>query len=290
MAHRLTATDRNQRHSTTPPLYSSAQPQTLPLRAHPTSPSACLLSTGTGKTATVREVVKALELEASGGTLAPFITVELNGMRLPNPTDAYSEFWHQLSGERLTSKRAAQKLEARFRDRPQGAFKPHSPKKQGRGAKGKDGKSGGKSGGKRKAPDTPGRHRYAQTVGGARAAIGTRRTQHSRTPHPNTHSPRKRQRSEPPVIVLIADELDYMVTKTQTVLYNLFDWPTRAQARLLVVGIANTMDLPERMSPKLRSRMGSGRQIFRSYQREQVERIVRARLSEVDVFEPGAIR
>ena len=72
-------------------------------------------------------------------------------MRLPNPTDAYSEFWHQLSGERLTSKRAAQKLEARFRERQPGAFKIHSPKKQGRA---KDGKGGAK----RKAPDTPGRH------------------------------------------------------------------------------------------------------------------------------------
>jgi len=31
------------------------------------------------------------------------------------------------------------------------------------------------------------------------------------------------------------------------VIYNIFDWPTRRDARLAVVAIANTMDLPERM-------------------------------------------
>jgi len=36
-------------------------------------------------------------------------------------------------------------------------------------------------------------------------------------------------------------------TKKQSVIYNIFDWPTRRDARLVVVAIANTMDLPERM-------------------------------------------
>lgn len=30
-------------------------------------------------------------------------------------------------------------------------------------------------------------------------------------------------------------------------MYNLFDWPTRRHARLVVLTIANTMDLPERI-------------------------------------------
>ena len=51
------------------------------------------------------------------------------------------------------------------------------------------------------------------------------------------------------------DELDYMVTRKQTVLYNLFDWPTRRHARLVVVGIANTMDLPERLLPRIHRRV-----------------------------------
>ena len=30
-------------------------------------------------------------------------------------------------------------------------------------------------------------------------------------------------------------------------MYNLFDWPNRANSKLVVIAIANTMDLPERM-------------------------------------------
>jgi origin recognition complex subunit 1 len=37
------------------------------------------------------------------------------------------------------------------------------------------------------------------------------------------------------------------MTRKQTVLYNLFDWPTRRHAQLIVIAIANTMDLPERI-------------------------------------------
>ena len=47
--------------------------------------------------------------------------------------------------------------------------------------------------------------------------------------------------------MLLADELDLLWTRKQTVLYNLFDWPTRQQAKLVVLAVANTMDLLERI-------------------------------------------
>lgn len=54
------------------------------------------------------------------------------------------------------------------------------------------------------------------------------------------------------------DELDLMVTKKQTVMYNFFEWPNRPSSKLIVVAIANTMDLPERMlTNKISSRMGT---------------------------------
>ncbi len=37
------------------------------------------------------------------------------------------------------------------------------------------------------------------------------------------------------------------------VLYNLFEWARMRYARVVVVGIANTMDLPERLTPKVRA-------------------------------------
>lgn len=67
-------------------------------------------------------------------------------------------------------------------------------------------------------------------------------------------------------------------------LYNLFEWPTRRNARLVVVGIANTMDLPERLLPKIHSRLGLGRIVFAPYRQEQIQEIVRSRLQGLDAF------
>ena len=36
--------------------------------------------------------------------------------------------------------------------------------------------------------------------------------------------------------MVLVDELDFLVTRKQSVLYNLFDWPTRRHARLIVIG------------------------------------------------------
>ena len=58
--------------------------------------------------------------------------------------------------------------------------------------------------------------------------------------------------------VLLADELDLLWTRKQTVLYNIFDWPSRQHARLVVLAVANTMDLPEKvMMNKVASRLVS---------------------------------
>jgi len=61
-----------------------------------------------------------------------------------------------------------------------------------------------------------------------------------------------------PTTVVLVDELDQMLTKRQDVLYNFFNWPHVAHSRLVVVAVANTMDLPEReLSGKIRSRLGA---------------------------------
>lgn len=53
------------------------------------------------------------------------------------------------------------------------------------------------------------------------------------------------------------DELDQLVTDKQDVVYNFFNWPTLAHSKLIVLAVANTMDLPERaMTGKVRSRLG----------------------------------
>jgi origin recognition complex subunit 1 len=99
---------------------------------------------------------------------------------------------------------------------------------------------------------------------------------------------RARARSRRPTIVLL-DEMDLLVNRTQTVLYNMFDWPSRRGSRLSIIGIANTMDLPERLHPRIGSRLAGRRVVFHPYRREQLETIVRSRLEGFPVFDANAV-
>ena len=76
-------------------------------------------------------------------------------------------------------------------------------------------------------------------------------------------------------------------------LYNLCEWPSRKGSRLAVIGIANTLDLPERLMPRIASRLGSRRVVFQPYKREQLQAIISQRLLDAGVagaFEENAIK
>lgn len=86
------------------------------------------------------------------------------------------------------------------------------------------------------------------------------------------------------------DELDLLLTKNQKVIYNFFEWPNRPQSKLIVVAIANTMDLPERtLSNKISSRLELKRITFEQYTYAQLIEIVKSRLSNFNVFDSDAI-
>lgn len=78
--------------------------------------------------------------------------------------------------------------------------------------------------------------------------------------------------------VILLDECDYLVTPNQQLLYNLVDWPSLPKAQLTIVMIANTMDFPERLKPKLQSRLGNHRLVYKPYTSSQIEEIVTQRL------------
>jgi len=60
-----------------------------------------------------------------------------------------------------------------------------------------------------------------------------------------------------PYSIVLMDELDQLVTNKQDVVYNFFNWPTLVGSKLVVIAVANTMDLPERvMTGRVRSRLG----------------------------------
>ena len=187
---------------------------------------------GTGKTATVLEVMGALKRRSKGGRLAPFTFVEVNSLRLPTPQHAYTVLWEALSGSYASPPNALDLLDAHF-----AASEARVQKGGGRGRK----KSVDKS-------------RDRQTV------------------------------------VVMVDEVDLLLTRTQSVLYNLFDWPCREGGQMIVIAIANTMDLPERFLPRVASRLGMHRLTFAPYAHAQINAIIRQRLANVDeCFEPNAV-
>ncbi|KAK9447797.1 P-loop containing nucleoside triphosphate hydrolase protein [Limtongia smithiae] len=88
-----------------------------------------------------------------------------------------------------------------------------------------------------------------------------------------------------PVVVLM-DELDQLVTKSQDVMYNFFNWPSLPDSKLIVVAVANIMDLPERtLSNKISSRLGLARIQFAGYTHQQLQIIIEDRLKHI----PGSI-
>lgn len=89
--------------------------------------------------------------------------------------------------------------------------------------------------------------------------------------------------------ILLIDELDLLVTRNQSVLYNILDWPTKPHSKLIVIGIANTMDLPEKLLPRISSRMGIQRLCFGPYNYKQLQEIISSRLKGIDAFEKQAI-
>ncbi|XP_004591298.2 cell division control protein 6 homolog [Ochotona princeps] len=85
-----------------------------------------------------------------------------------------------------------------------------------------------------------------------------------------------------PMIVLVLDEMDQLDSKGQDVLYTLFEWPWLSNSRLVLIGIANTLDLTDRILPRLQAREKCKPQLlnFPPYTRNQIATILQYRLSQ----------
>jgi hypothetical protein len=167
---------------------------------------------GTGKTATTHRTLDSLSLAALKGECCDFDFVEINGMRLSDPGQAYSILAKTIfrGQKRIPTSGALslQKLEAHFK--AQQKLK------------------------------TPGR----------------------------------------PCIVLL-DELDLLLRKKQSILYHFFEWPNWANSQLIVITIANTMDLPERfLSNRISSRLGLTRYNFKPYDHAALANIIEHQLKD----------
>lgn len=78
---------------------------------HLTSPSSSCLDIsgvpGTGKTASLKQTIHNLRASPEAG---PFDFVEINGMKLADPSQAYSLLWEAISGRRTSGTVALHRL------------------------------------------------------------------------------------------------------------------------------------------------------------------------------------
>ncbi|KAJ8662543.1 hypothetical protein O0I10_001504 [Lichtheimia ornata] len=83
--------------------------------------------------------------------------------------------------------------------------------------------------------------------------------------------------------VVILDEIDQLATKDQDVLYKIFEWATSASSRLVLIGIANALDMTDRLLPRLRAKNCEPQLLnFNPYQVAEISAIIKDRLYSLD--------
>lgn len=85
-----------------------------------------------------------------------------------------------------------------------------------------------------------------------------------------------------PAVLLVLDEMDQLNSKAQDVLYTIFEWPYLPKSRLCLVGIANALDLTDRILPRLQARPECRPLLlnFPPYSRQELMAIVQDRLTQ----------
>lgn len=91
------------------------------------------------------------------------------------------------------------------------------------------------------------------------------------------------------MVLLVLDEIDELIDKKQSVLYTIFEWPALPKAKLLLIGIANSLDLTNRALSRLhmQSALKPSLMHFAPYTKQQIVDIFKSRLDAagaLDVF------
>ncbi|KAL5164530.1 Cell division control protein 6 B [Glycine soja] len=92
--------------------------------------------------------------------------------------------------------------------------------------------------------------------------------------------------------LIVADELDYLITKDRAVLHDLFMLTTFPFSRCILIGVANAIDLADRFLPRLTSLNCKPIVVnFRAYSKDQILKILEERLNEFpySVFQQQAL-
>ncbi|GAB1598912.1 cell division control protein 6 homolog [Argonauta hians] len=98
-------------------------------------------------------------------------------------------------------------------------------------------------------------------------------------------------------IVLVLDEIDQLDNKHHEVLYEIFGWPALPNSSSVLIGVANSLDLTDRILPRLQARLDLRPLLmnFSPYTKDQIVRVIEDRLKDSQLnsshmFEPSAIQ
>jgi len=101
--------------------------------------------------------------------------------------------------------------------------------------------------------------------------------------------------SKAPVLITL-DEIDQLDSKNQEVLYTIFEWPALCGSKLVLVGIANALDLTDRVLPRLLARPSFKPQLlnFPPYTKSEIIKIINKRiedagLGDLKIIRPAAV-
>ncbi|KAK3927264.1 Cell division control protein 6-like protein [Frankliniella fusca] len=97
------------------------------------------------------------------------------------------------------------------------------------------------------------------------------------------------------MILMVLDEMDQLDTRSRSVLYTIFEWPLNYPSGIILIGIANALDLTDRLLPRLKAKLQLSPQLlhFAPYNRQQLKDILTKRLEEADasnVFNQAALQ
>ncbi|KAF4634163.1 hypothetical protein G7Y89_g3947 [Cudoniella acicularis] len=88
-----------------------------------------------------------------------------------------------------------------------------------------------------------------------------------------------RKKSEKTVYVVTLDEIDHVLSLDLDILYKLFEWSLQKSSHLILVGIANALDLTDRFLPRLKARNLKPQLLpFLPYSATQIKTVITTRL------------
>jgi cell division control protein 6 len=91
-----------------------------------------------------------------------------------------------------------------------------------------------------------------------------------------------------PVYVVTLDEIDFLLDLDLEILYTLFEWSLDRSSRLIVLGIANALDLTDRFLPRLKARNLKPRLLpFLPYTAPQIDFVITTKLRSLSSTDCG---